>query len=361
MTTVLMIGTNKGLFVARSDDDRHTWTVDGPHARMNEVYAVAVDRRGAAPRLIASVTHSHFGPSLITSDDLGESWQEPDHAPVAFPAETGATLERVWAIAPGPAEQPQRVYVGTQPSALFRSDDGGNTFDLVRPLWDHPHRPDWGAGFGGQAIHTVLPDPSDPAAMVVAMSTGGVYRTADSGASWKPGNTGIKAYFMPDPWPEFGQCVHKVARDAVDPDRLYAQNHHGVYRSDDGGATWTSIADGLPTDFGFAMVAHPHRASTIWTFPIEADGVRFPPERRCRVFRSDDAGATWRALGDGLPDEPYFGIVLRDALCADDQEVAGVYFGTRTGEVYASADEGETWQLVAQHLPSVLCVRAGTV
>ncbi len=360
MVTVLMIGTNKGLFLARSDD-RRSWTLDGPHARMNEVYAVAVDQRGGAPRLMASVTSSHFGPSLITSDDLGATWREPDHAPVAFPKETDTKLERIWAIAPGRADQPERIYVGTQPSALFQSDDGGDTFSLVQPLWDHPHRPEWGAGFGGQAIHTVLPDPDDPAAMLVAMSTGGVYRTADRGATWTPGNTGIKAYFFPDPWPEFGQCVHKVARDAGGGGRFYAQNHHGVYRSDDGGATWTSIADGLPTDFGFAIVAHPHRQGTIWTFPIEADAVRFPPEARCRVYRSDDAGATWRGLGTGLPDGPYYGIVLRDALFADDQPVAGVYFGTRTGEVYASPDDGETWHPVSAHLPDVLCVRAATV
>jgi len=235
MTTITMIGTSKGLFVARSDDDRDTWQVTGPHHQMTGVYAVAIDRRGPTPRLFASVSSSHFGPSLVTSDDLGETWQEPDHAPVAFPEDTGVALANVWAIAPGPADQPDVVYAGTEPSALFRSEDGGQTFRMIRQLWDHPHRPDWGAGFGGQAIHTVLPDPKDPAAILVAMSTGGVYRTFDGGESWAPGNTGIKAYFLPDPWPEFGQCVHKVARDGADPDTYYAQNHHGVYRTADGG------------------------------------------------------------------------------------------------------------------------------
>jgi photosystem II stability/assembly factor-like uncharacterized protein len=362
MTHLLMIGTSKGLFLATSDDDRRTWNVsDPPTFPMTGIYAIAVDQRRDRPRLWASMTSSHFGPSLASSDDLGATWHEPDQAPVAFPADTGETLRRVWSIAPGPANEPDRVYVGTEPSALFQSDDCGATFTLVRSLWDHPHRPEWGEGFGGQAIHTVLPHPSDPDAVLVAMSTGGVYRTADGGSTWTANNTGIKAYFLPDPWPEFGQCVHKVARDAVNPDRLYAQNHHGVYRSDDGGAIWKSIADGLPTDFGFAIVAHPRHADTIWSFPVTADGERFPPDSRCRVFRSTDAGSTWQAQGAGLPEYPYYGIVLRDALCTDDADSAGVYFGTRNGDVYASPDEGDTWALVASGLPDVLCVRVASL
>jgi len=361
MTVLLAIGTRKGLYLARSEDDRRSWRMTGPHYPMNEVYAVAIDRRSGAPRLLAGVTSSHYGPSVAASDDLGETWQEPEQAPVAFPADTGVTLERVWQIAPGPASQPDRVYVGTQPSALFVSNDRGASFQLVRGLWDHPHRPEWAAGFGGQAIHTVLPHPADTGRTLVAMSTGGVYQTADGGASWKASNTGIKAYFYPDPWPEFGQCVHKVARDAADPERLYAQNHHGVYRSDDGGGSWTSIADGLPSDFGFPMVAHPHRPGVIWNFPITADAKRFPVDEKCRVFRSTDAGGSWEPMSKGLPTEPFYPSVLRDAMCADDADPAGVYFGTRSGEVYASRDEGESWEPVATHLSDVLCVRAAQV
>jgi photosystem II stability/assembly factor-like uncharacterized protein len=361
MTTLLSIGTEKGLFLALSEDDRKSWEVSGPHFPMTGVYAVAIDKRRGVPRLLAGVTSSHFGPSLATSDDLGESWQEPDTAPVAFPERTGESLGRVWQIAPAPADRPDRVYAGVEPSALFVSDDGGRTYALVEGLWDHPHRPNWTPGFGGKAVHTVLPDPRDPARLVVAMSTGGVYRSEDGGATWTASNTGIKAYFMPDPWPDYGQCVHKVARDAANPDRLYAQNHHGVYRSDDDGATWQSIADGLPTDFGFTMLAHPSRGDVIYVWPVEADGKRFPPDQRCRVYRSTDAGATWQALTDGLPREPFYPIVLRDAMCADDADPTGVYFGTRNGEVYASNDEGESWSLVGEHFPDVLCVRAATL
>jgi len=360
MTVLLTIGTGKGLFLAASGDDRKSWEVTGPHFPMNAVYAAAIDTRGGTPRLLAGATSPHFGPSVATSDDLGASWQEPERAPVAFPERTEASLERVWQIAPAPASQPGRVYAGTEPSALFVSDDGGRTYDLVDGLWDHPHRPTWMPGGGGQAIHTVLPDPRDPAVILVAMSTGGVYRTADGGATWAPSNAGIKVSFLPDPFPEYGQCVHKVVRETGDPDRLYAQVHHGVYRSDDAGATWQSIADGLPTDFGFAMVAHPRRPGVVYTFPLERDGLRFPPERRCRVYRTSDAGTSWEALSDGLP-EPFYPAVLRDAMCADDAEPTGVYFGARNGSVYASRDEGESWSVVAANLPDVLCVRAATV
>jgi hypothetical protein len=362
MTVLLAIGTEKGLFLATSDDDRKSWEVSGPHHQMTGVYSVAIDKRGGRPRLLAGMAASHWGPTLTTSDDLGATWHEPEQAPLAFPERTEKALERVWQIAPGPASQPDRVYAGTQPSALFSSDDGGMTYTFVDGLWDHPHRPNWGGGFGGQAVHTVLPDPRNPQSILVAMSTGGVYRTSDGGERWAPSNSGIKANFMPDnPFPEYGQCVHKVARDAGNPDRLYAQNHHGVYRSDDAGATWQSIADGLPTDFGFAIVAHPHRADVLYNFPIKADAERFPPERKARVYRSEDAGKTWEALSDGLPETPFYGVVLRDAMCADDADPAGIYFGTRTGEVYASPDEGESWSLVAAHLPDVLTVRAASV
>lgn len=358
MGTLLAIGTGKGLFLARGDNDRKTWEISGPHFAMTGIYAIGIDKRRGAPRVLVGATSSHFGPTVAVSDDLGASWREPERPPVAFPERTGTALERVWQLAPGPAGQPDRIYAGTQPSALFVSDDGGASFTFVDALWDHPHRENWGAGFGGQAIHTVLPHPHDPASVLVAMSSGGVYRSGDGGASWTASNTGIKAYFLPDPFPEYGQCVHKVARDPAAPDRLYAQNHHGVYRSEDGGTTWDSIADGLPADFGFPMVAHPHRAGVIYNFPLQADGERFPPGKRCAVYRSADAGRSWEALTEGLPADPFYPSVLRDAMCVDDAGTAGVYFGTRSGEVYASRDEGDSWALVTAHLPDVLCVRA---
>ncbi|MEQ4205930.1 exo-alpha-sialidase [Actinopolymorpha sp. B9G3] len=361
MTVLLAIGTGKGLFLARSEG-RRRWDMTGPHFSMTAVYAVGLDTRRERPRVLAGVTNPHFGPTVARSDDLGATWDEPEEAPIAFPTDTGEALERVWQLAPGPADQPDIIYAGVEPSALFRSSDGGRTFELVRGLWDHPHRPTWEPGGGGKAIHTVLPHPTDHDQLLIAMSAGGVYRTDDGGKSWTASNTGIRAYFLPDnEYPDYGQCVHKVARNARQPEQLFAQNHHGVYRSDDGGATWSSIAEGLPSDFGFPMVAHPQRSGVIYNFPLTADGRRFPTEERFRVFRSEDAGASWTPLSAGLPAEAFYASVLRDAMACDDADPAGVYVGSRNGEVYASADEGEHWQLVASHLPDVLCVRAALV
>jgi photosystem II stability/assembly factor-like uncharacterized protein len=358
---LLAIGTRKGLFLATSRDGRSTWEVTGPHHKMTGVYAVGIDTRRQPARLLAGVTSEHFGPSVAVSDDLGATWEEPDRAPIAFPADADASLARVWQLSPGPTEQPDVVYAGVEPSALFRSTDGGRTYELVRGLWDHPHREHWQPGFGGMAIHSVLPHPVRLDETLVAMSTGGVYRTTDAGATWQASNTGIKAYFMPNQYPEFGQCVHKVARYPGRPDQMFAQNHHGVYRSDDAGVSWQSIADGLPSDFGFPMVTHPHRPGVIYNFPLVADGERFPPEGRCRVYRSEDAGTTWMPMEKGLPQGGYWAAVMRDAMSTDDADPAGVYFGSRSGEVYASRDEGESWQLVVDHLPDVLCVRAAVV
>jgi photosystem II stability/assembly factor-like uncharacterized protein len=355
---LLAIGTNKGLFLARSTD-RKRWQLSELQFPMIGVYSVAIDTRGTAPRVLVSAHSEHWGPGLVHSDDLGKTWVEPDEGAIAFPEGTSA-LVRAWALVPSPSE-PDVVWAGSEPQGLFRSTDRGEHFEFVQPLWDHPHRPDWGAGFGGAAIHTVLPHPSDPQRITVAMSTGGVYRSEDAGATWTASNTGVSAYFLPDPQPEFGQCVHKVARDSADPDRLYLQNHRGVYRSDDGARSWTSIEDTLPANFGFAMVAHPRRGEVAYNFPLVSDGHRMPPDNACRVYRTENAGKSWTALTDGLPQEEYYGSVLRDAMTADDADPAGVYFGTRHGEVYASADEGEHWTLVAEHLPDVLCVRAAVV
>lgn len=358
---VLLIGTKKGLWIGRSDAGRRKWELEGPQFEMQGVYSVGIDARGERPRLFAGATSEHWGPAVFHSDDLGRTWAEPPAGSIGFPPDAGAALERVWQIQPGPENQPDVVYAGAQPSSLWRSTDGGVTFELVHGLWEHPHRPEWGAGFGGQAIHTVLPHPTDRQRISVAMSTGGVYQTADGGETWSASNTGIKAYFLPDPWPEFGQCVHKLAGHPARPDRLFAQNHHGVYRSDDGGAVWKSIADGLPSDFGFPIVVHPHDPDTVYVFPLVADGNRIPTDAKCRVYRSRDAGATWEPLSNGLPDTPAYAPVLRDALCTDTADQAGVYVGTRDGCVYASADGGDNWAEVARHLPDVLTVRAAVL
>ena len=356
--TVVAIGTRKGLWMARSED-RKEWHIEGPTFLMNEVASVAFDTRRASPRVLAGVMSWHWGPTVQISDDGGRSWTEEEQRAIAFDKADDAALKRVWQLTPDPHDD-SVVWAGCEPHSLWRSTDRGESFELNRGLWEHPHRTQWTDGFGGGAVHTIVPDPTDPANMLVAMSAGGAYRTSDGGASWSPSNRGITAYFMPDPLPEFGQCVHKVARDAVTPSRLYAQNHRGVFRSDDDGMTWESIADGLPTDFGFTVVVHPHRGDTLWLVPVVSDGERIPPGGRLQVQYSQDAGRTWETQTEGLP-YPSYTAVLRDAAGTDGVPEAGLYFGTRNGDVFASTDDGRSFATIASQLPDVLCVRAAVL
>ena len=352
-----MVGTRKGLWLGTSDDRRTDWEFTGPHFDMEEVYSCMVDTRGDRPRLLAGASSSWLGPQVWRSDDLGATWQETPNGAVRFPDDTDAKVERIWQLVPG--AEPGVVYAGTEPGAVFKSTDGGETFALERGLWDHPHRPEWNAGFGGQAFHTVLPHPTDPDSVTAALSTGGVYQTSDGGQSWEPRNHGIKAEFLPEgqQYPEFGQCVHKVSRHPSRPDRLFLQNHGGVYRSVDHGANWESIADGLPAEFGFSIVVHPHEPDTVYVFPINGGDRRYPPDAKARVWRSQDAGDSWEELGIGLPDSFYVA-VMRDAMCTDQHPEAGLYFGARNGGVWGSADAGETWSQLVSDLPDVMVVRA---
>ena len=285
----------------------------------------------------------------------------PSKRTSSFPRRAIRALRQIWQVAPGRDHEPDTLYCGVEPAALFVSRDAGTTWSLVEGLWNHPHRARWQPGGGGLCLHTIVLDPERPDRLRVAISTGGTYVTDDGGANWRATNNGVRAEFLPDKHPEFGQCVHKVAQSRTRPDRLFLQNHWGLYRSDDRGESWTDIANGVPSDFGFPIAIHPRDADTAWIVPLESDQFRCTPEGKLRVYRTKDAGASWQPLAAGLPQADAYETVLRDALAADRADPCGVYFGTRSGKLFASADEGVNWQTVAEGLPPIVAVKAAVL
>jgi photosystem II stability/assembly factor-like uncharacterized protein len=359
---ILLVGTMKGAFLFRSDASRGEWQSGGPWFQGTPVYALAYDGRGDRRRLWAGSASWHWGPNLRSSDDFGATWTNPEATPIRFPEGSGVDLKQIWQIEPGREEEPEVLYCGVEPAALFESRDGGGTWSVVRGLFDHPHRAKWQPGGGGLCLHTIFVHPRQPR-LLVAISTGGVYRSDDGGATWAPKNQGVRAQFLPEDsrYPEFGQCVHKVVGHERRPERLFLQNHWGLYRSDDFGDRWEDVANGVPSDFGFAMAQHPHDPETVYIVPLESDEFRCTPEARLRVYRTRDAGAAWEPLTAGLPQEGAYETVLRDALATDTCPTAGVYFGTRSGKLFASRDEGDSWRALAEGLPPVVCVKAAVV
>jgi photosystem II stability/assembly factor-like uncharacterized protein len=357
---VLLVGTMKGAFVLKGAG-RRNWEVGGPYFPGSAVYALAFDARAGRHRIWAGPNSMHWGGTLQSSDDFGKTWTVPVEANVKFPEGTGAALKQIWQIAPGRAAEPDTLYCGVEPAALFVSRDAGGTWSLVEGLWNHPQRARWQPGGGGLCLHTILLDPEKLERLRIAVSTGGVYATDDGGASWRPSNRGVRADFLPEKYPEFGQCVHKVVQATRKPDRMFLQNHWGLYRSDDRGENWTDIANGVPSDFGFPIAIHPDNPDCAWIVPLESDQFRCTPEGKLRVYRTRDAGASWQALTAGLPQDGAYETVLRDAMAVDTIEKPGVYFGTRSGKLFGSADEGDTWSTLADGLPPVIAVKAVVV
>lgn len=357
---VLLVGTTKGAFILRSNLQRRRWEVGGPYFHGHAVYALAYDPRAEQHRIWAS-TSSYWGTLLRSSDDFGKSWTNPRQAPIRFPADTGVSLKNIWQITPGRPEEPDVMYCGVEPAALFESRDAGETWSLVRGLFDHPHRPRWVPGNGGLALHSIVLDPSNPQRMYIAISSGGVYRTDDGGQTWTAQNRGIRAMFQPDKYPEFGQCVHKIALHPSRPERLFLQNHWGLYRSDNHADNWVDIANGVPSDFGFVVVMHPQNPDWVYVVPVESDEFRCACDGRLRVYRTRNAGASWEALSRGLPQKQAYETVLRDSMTADSLDPAGLYLGTRSGQLFASADDGKTWQKIMEGLPSITCIRCALI
>ena len=358
---LLLVGTNKGAFLLRSSRDRSKWDVAGPYFHGQGVNAMAYDGRNGKHRLWVSANNVMWGAFLRSSDDFGRIWTNPLEASIRFPTESGASLRNIWQICLGRNEEPERLYCGVEPAALFESRDDGESWSLVRGLYEHPHRPRWMPGNGGLILHTILPDPSNKNRMHVAVSAGGVYRTEDGGTTWQARNNGVRVVFLPEKYPEFGQCVHKIALHESRPERLFLQNHWGLYRSDNRGDSWQDIARGVPSDFGFAMIMHPHDADCVYIVPVESDEFRCTPEGHLRVYRTRNAGGSWESMSRGLPQKGAYETVLRDALSADSLDPAGIYFGTRSGKIYASRDEGKSWKKIVEGLPQILCVKAAVI
>lgn len=356
---LLLVGTMKGAFVLKSDSSRTNWETGGPYFPGRAIYAMAYDDRDGRNRLWAAVNSSYWGSYLSSSEDFGKTWTEPETYGVKFPDDAENSVKQIWQIALGNAQEPNTLYCGVEPAALFRSDDAGETWSLVRGLYDHPHRPQWQPGGGGLCLHTILPDPENKDRMHIAISTGGVYRTDDGGKNWQVRNQGVRAQFLPpDQWyPEFGQCVHKIVSHPSNPNRIFLQNHWGLYRSEDGGDSWTDMANGVPSDFGFAMETDHNDPNSVFIIPLESDEFRCTPEAKLRVYRTRNAGESWAALTNGLPQENAFETILRDGMSGDTLNPTGLYFGTRNGKLFGSKDAGESWTAIEEGLPPVVCVK----
>jgi photosystem II stability/assembly factor-like uncharacterized protein len=386
----VLVGTRKGAFVLTSDGTRKRWKVSGPFFAGWEIYHLKGSP--ADPnRLYASQTSGWFGQVIQRSDDGGTSWEAPGGgvttSPEGFPRgesnkfvydaspETGKPLtthqwydgtphpwefKRVWHLEPS-LNDPETVYAGVEDAAIFRSADGGRTWQELSGLRGHDSGSRWQPGAGGMCLHTILLDPGDPGRIFIAISAAGAFRTDDAGTTWQPINRGLRSEGIPDPNAEVGHCVHRIAMHPSRPDTLFMQKHWDVMRSDDAGASWREVSGNLPTDFGFPIEVHAHEPETIYVVPIKSDSEHYPPKGKLRVYRSRTGGNEWEALTKGLPQRNCYVNVLRDAMAVDSLDACGIYFGTTGGQVYASADSGDTWAAIVRDLPPVLSVEVQTL
>jgi photosystem II stability/assembly factor-like uncharacterized protein len=365
----LLVGTRKGAFILTSDGKRSDWKVSGPHFAGWEIYHLKgspVDPN----RIYASQSTGWFGQLIQRSNDGGKTW-EPVGKDFNYTGTPGThqwydgtqhpwEFKRVWHLEPSLSD-PDTVFAGVEDAALFRTTDGAQSWHELPGLRGAKGNL-WSPGAGGMCLHTILLDPANPQRMFVAISAAGAFRTDDGGESWKPINKGLKSQFeLPDSEAEVGHCVHRIAMHRSRPDVLFMQKHWDVMRTDNAGDHWTEVSDNLPSDFGFPIDVHAHEPETIYVVPIKSDSEHFPPDGKLRVYRSKTGGNQWEELTKGLPQSDCYVNVLRDAMAVDSLDECGIYFGTTGGQVYASADSGDSWQAIVRDLPAVLSVEAQTL
>ena len=389
----VLVGTRKGAFILSSDAGRKKWQVDGPLFAGWEIYHMK-GSPADPDRLYASQTSAWFGQIIQRSNDGGRTWGQPGTPPgepvttpagmpkgesnkFAYDTSSGSgkpltthqwydgsqrewEFKRVWHLEPSLTDA-DTVYAGVEDAALFRTVDGGQTWHELAGLRGHGTGPKWQPGAGGMCLHTILFDPDNPGRIYTAISAAGVFRSDDTGKSWKPINRGLKSEYVPDPQAEIGHCVHRIAMHLARPDVLYMQKHWDVMRSDDAGESWQDVSGNLPTDFGFVIEVHAHEPDTVYVVPIKSDYEHYTPEGKLRVYRSRTGGNEWEALTNGLPQQDCYVNVLRDAMSVDSLDECGVYFGTTGGQVYCSADGGDHWAPIVRDLPSVVSIEVQTL
>jgi photosystem II stability/assembly factor-like uncharacterized protein len=365
----LLVGTRKGAFVLTSDGKRQKWDVNGPFFGGWEIYHMKGSP--ADPnRIYASQCSGWFGQQIQRSNDGGKTW-EPVGNKFAYEGVTGThqwydgtphpwEFKRVWHLEPSLSD-PDAVYAGVEDAAIFRTTDGGQNWQELPSLRGHGTGSQWTPGAGGMGLHTILLDRTHPGRMFIAISAAGAFRTDDDGKTWRPINRGLHSQYIPNPTAEVGHCVHRMAMHPSRPDVLFMQKHWDVLRTDDGGENWHEISGNLPTDFGFPIEVHAHEPNTVYVVPIKSDGEHYPPEGKLRVYRSRTGGNEWEPLTRGLPQKDCYVNVLRDATTVDTLDPCGIYFGTTGGQLYASADSGDSWTAIVRDLPAVVAVEVQTL